>query len=50
MGGENKGYPSWTWVMAIKRNGKSTARRSTDSSEGECDSEDAQAEFSVSGS
>ena len=36
--------------MAIKRNGKSTTMRSTDSNEGECDSEDAQAEFSVSAS
>jgi len=34
--------------MAIKRNGKSAVKISTDSDEGEFDS-DAQAEFSVSG-
>ena len=50
MGGENKGYLAWTWTMAIKRNGDSTSMRSVDSDEGEPDSEDAQAEFSVSGS
>ena len=50
MGGENKGYLAWTWTMAIKRNGDPTSMRSIDSDEGEPDSEDAQAEFSVSGS
>ena len=50
MGGEDKGYLAWTWTMAINRYGESTSMRSIDSDEGEPDSEDAQAEFSVSGS
>lgn len=50
MGGEDKGYLAWTWTMAIKRNRKSTSMRTIDSDEGGPDSEDAQAEFSVSGS
>ena len=50
MGGEDKGYLAWTWTMAIKRNGESTSMRLIDSDEEEPDSEDAQAEFSVSGS